>query len=309
MKITRAIKEYIKYCKVSRGYSIHTVRNYQKYLSTLEAWCSDNQIENIEQLTRSDIEDFQISLIEKSSALSKKTQNYYLISIRSLFKYLIERDVAVLAPEKITLSKTPAREIHALELEEIEQLAQPRSSSIADLRDSAIVNVLFSTGMRVSELQSLKRKDINVDRGEFSVRGKGGKIRPVFLTEVAKQSVKLYLSKRTDDNPYVFAQHHRKNDDSPMSARGIQRRLTQLAKTAGIVKPVSPHKLRHSFATELLRNGADLRAVQAMLGHSSITTTQVYTHVTDKNLREVHQRFHDQTEKNSTQKDSESNIG
>lgn len=295
MKVTRAIKDYIKHCRVSRGYSPYTIRNYQNYLLALERWCQQNNVSEIEQLTRSDIEDFQLSLIEGNPTMSKRTQNYYLISIRSLFKYLIDRDVTVLSPEKITLSKTPGREIHALEPDEIARMSEPQTSSINDLRDSAIVNVLFSTGMRVSELLSLKRADINLERGEFSVRGKGNKVRPVFLTEDATAALKKYLQLRTDKNPYVFTQHHQKTNRSvPLSARGIQRCLNRLAKLAGIVKPVSPHKLRHSFATELLRNGADLRAVQAMLGHSSITTTQVYTHVTDKNLQEIHRRFHNQ---------------
>lgn len=300
MKIERAIKDFLKHCRIGRGYSTHTLRNYQTYLGSFLEWATTHRLETIEKVTREDIEDFHLWLIEQRPR-SAKTQNYYLISLRSLFGYLTQRDCAVIPPEKIILAKTPAREVRGLERAQIDQLAAGGKDTLTELRDVAVIQVLFSTGMRVSELVNLQQKHINVERGEFSVRGKGGRVRPVFLTDDAKVALKTYLAARTDDNPYLFVQHHLQTESTkPITARSLQRRLQILAKRAGIVEPVSPHKLRHSFATELLRNGADLRSVQIMLGHASITTTQVYTHVTDKNLRETHRELLNKTEQEKT---------
>lgn len=300
MKLRRAINDYLKFCRVSKGYSPHTIRNYTHQLESLFSWAQENKIEQVEQLTREDIDDFQLYLLENKKNFSQKTKNYYLISIRSLLHYLISRDVEVIAPEKIALSKLPQRQIQALEPDEVEALIQPSDDSLVELRDRAIISVLYSTGLRVSELVSLKKKDVNVEKGEFSVRGKGGKVRPVFLGDQAKTALADYLKLRRDDNPHLFTQGRRQQEPMPITARTIQRRLELRAKRAGIVKPVSPHKLRHSFATHLLQNGADLRSVQALLGHSSITTTQVYTHVTDKSLRDIHQQFHRHESKQSS---------
>lgn len=168
--------------------------------------------------------------------------------------------------------------------------------NISDYRDRAIIAVLFSTGLRISELLALKRNQINLATGEFSVRGKGGKVRPVFLSEAALDALGEYIDQRADTNPFIFITHHKNSRldsaKAPISSRTVQRSIRDIAARAGITKPISPHKIRHSFATDLLRNGADLRSVQALLGHSSITTTQVYTHVTDKSLKDIHQRFH-----------------
>ncbi len=295
MKTHRAIKEFLRHCRVSRGYSPNTLRNYQAYLTVFGGWTEKNQINDIEKLTSEDVEEFQLFL-QESQSRSPKTINYYLITLRSLCKYLLNRNVEVLAPERITLAKTPVRQVHFLESDEVERLRQaPQGDSLEVSRDRAILEVLYSTGLRVSELTALKRSHINLKNGEFSIRGKGQKVRPVFLSDRAKTALKQYLSKRRDGNSALFIRHNRDiNKDEiakALTARSIQRLLKHYGALAGIVKPLTPHKLRHSFATELLRNGADLRAVQELLGHSSITTTQVYTHVTNKNLKEIHRRF------------------
>lgn len=299
MKLQRAITDFLKHCRISRGYSPHTIRNYSAQLSALHNWAMENGIEKVEDISREDIDDFQLHLLDTRPNFSQKTKNYYLISIRSLLKYLIDRDIEVLAPEKIALSKLPQRQIQALEPEEVEQLMDPADDSYIELRDQAVISVLYSTGLRIGELVKLKLTDVNVKKGEFSVKGKGGKVRPVFLTDQSKKALNKYLTKRSDDNPYLFVQENQNEQLKPITARTVQRRLELRAKRSGIVKPVSPHKLRHSFATHLLQNGADIRSVQAMLGHSSITTTQVYTHVTDKNLRDIHRQFHQNTDNSS----------
>lgn len=301
MTIKRAVTDYLRYCQVGRNYSVHTLRNYRGYLAKFSAWAEQNNLKTVEQISREDIEDFQLFLTsnagEDQPTIGKKTQNYYLICLRSLLKFLLSRDLEVLAPEKITLAKTPQRQIHILEPEEFQALlAAGSGSKLEQLRDKAILQLLFESGLRVSEMVSLKRKAINLDRGEFSVRGKGGKVRPIFVGPAAAAALKEYLNARSDSNDYLFIRHRKDPTQDALAKhltpRTIQRRLNQRARQAGIVKPVSPHKLRHSFATGLLRNGADLRSVQALLGHSSITTTQVYTHVSDQSLKETYDRFH-----------------
>lgn len=297
MQTTRAIQEFVRYCRASRGLAPNTLRNYEHYLSAFSAWCLANKVTAIEQLTREDVLDFQVNLQQTNPKLGRKTMNYHLIALRALLKYLVGRDLSVIAPDKIGLAKVPERQIHFLNPAEIDQLlSAPSSDTKTALRDQAIIQLLYSGGLRVSELVSLKRDTVNVERGEFSIRGKGGKVRPIFLSEPARQALGAYLQKRADSNPFLFIRHFKdaaldNHSKQGLTARSIQRLLHQRARLAGIVKPVSPHKLRHSFATTLLQNGADLRSVQALLGHSSVTTTQLYTHVTDKGLREVHQRF------------------
>lgn len=295
MLTQRAIKGFLRHCRVSRGYSPNTLRNYQMYLTAFGGWTEKNQINDLEKLTSEDVEEFQLFL-QESGNRGAKTVNYYLIALRSLCKYLLGRDLAVLAPERITLSKTPARQVHFLEADEVERLRlAPQGDDLTTLRDRAILEVLYSTGLRVSELVSLKRSHVNLKNGEFSIRGKGQKVRPVFLGDSAKLALKRYLAARRDGNPALFIRHRQDiNQDEqakPLTARSIQRLLKHYGALAGIIKPLTPHKLRHSFATELLRNGADLRSVQELLGHSSITTTQIYTHVTNRDLKEIHRRF------------------
>ena len=294
MKISRAIEEFIRYCRTAKGFSPNTVRNYERYLSVLGDWADEHQLTTVGQLSADDILDFQLYLQEKNPARSKQTLNYYLIAVRALLKYLVTRDVKVLPPDRVTLAKTDARQIHFLEVEEIRRLIDAEDpTSKTPLRDRAILELLFSSGLRLSELVGLKRSAVNIERGEFSVKGKGGKVRLVFLNQAAKTALTAYLRSRRDEATPLFLASRAQKDDKalPVNARNVQRLLKRQAILAGITKPVTPHTLRHSFATNLLRNGADLRSVQAMLGHSSVTTTQLYTHVTDKGLREVFERF------------------
>ena len=206
---------------------------------------------------------------------------------------MIRYNYKVLSPEKIELPKIEPREIKVISWEELERLlSAPKGNSLKELRDKAILEMLFSTGLRVSELINLKRKDINLKADEFTVRGKGSKIRIVFLSSVAKQVLAKYLKKRQDSEEHLFVSLPKKNKVTPLTSRSIQRIVSYWARRAGIVKPVTPHTLRHMFATDLLQNGADLRAIQELLGHSQITTTQVYTHLSNQALKEVYQAFH-----------------
>lgn len=305
IKISRAVKDFLRHATVAKGYSPLTVRNYQMYLNRFQRWCDDNNLNVVTQVSLEDVEEFQLALRSSSSAPSPKTQNYYLIAIRAMLRYLVQKEVeGVLSPERITLAKTSARQIQFAELEEIERLRETIDTSTrSGKRDAAIVSLLFATGLRVSELLGLKRDKLAGSSGEFSVKGKGGRVRPVFLTDRARADVKSYLLSRKDSNPNLFIRHYSNpqldNQAKALTARSIQRLLVHYAQLADIHKPISPHKLRHSFATQLLRNGADLRSVQALLGHSSITTTQAYTHVTDKTLRDVHKRFHEDSQDTS----------
>lgn len=298
MKISRAIKEFLRHLEVSKGFSTHTLSNYRRYLERLLAWCEANKLERLEDLSAEDVIDYQLSLIKNPEhPIGKKTVNYYLIALRSLLRYAINRDVTVLPPEKVVLSKTEGRQVHFLDGDEIGRLiAATGQNNLSELRDRALISMLFASGLRVSELTALKRNQVSLVSGEFSVKGKGGKVRPVFLSEDSLQQLADYVETRADTNPFLFIRHYKNpkldSNKRPLTNRSVQRIVHHAAAKAGITKPVSPHKLRHSFATDLLRNGADLRAVQALLGHSSVTTTQIYTHVTDASLRETHRKFH-----------------
>jgi len=245
--------------------------------------------------------------------LGRKTQNYHLIALRSFLKYLSKRDIKSLAPVKIELADIEERQVSFLEPEELERLfaaTQSEKNDLIRLRDRAILETLFSTGLRVSELVNLKKESVNLEKSEFSVRGKGGKTRLIFVSQRAREHLKKYLDLRRDNSPALFvAQRLNQNSDHDISAefetlahltpRTIQRIIIKYSRRAGITKKVTPHVLRHSFATDLLRSGADLRSVQALLGHSSVTTTQVYTHITDKHLKETYQKYHGKSGENS----------
>lgn len=226
--------------------------------------------------------------------LKKITQNYHIVVLRSFLKYLAKNDIKTLPPEKIELAKIPERQVNFLEAEEIEQLLDFNpANNLRRLRDKAILELLFSTGLRVSELTNLNRADINLKKDEFSVRGKGEKIRPVFTSAKSREAIRAYLNRRADLESAMFVSIP-KNKTAPtqLTPRSIERMIKKYAIRAGIAKKITPHTLRHSFATDLLINGADIRSVQAMLGHSSIATTQIYTHITNRQLREVHEAFH-----------------
>jgi len=300
MKIEEAIKRYLDYLEIEKGKSIKTRKNYQYYLSVFKNFLEElKKTEvSIEDIDLESIRLFRLFLNRKKidgqkRTLSKKTQSYYLIALRNFLKYLIRYNYKVLSPEKIELPKIEPREIKVISWEELERLlSAPKGNSLKELRDKAILEMLFSTGLRVSELTNLKRKDINLKAGEFTVRGKGSKIRIVFLSSAAKQVLAKYLKKRQDSEEHLFVSLPKKNKVTPLTSRSIQRIVSYWARRAGIVKPVTPHTLRHMFATDLLQNGADLRAIQELLGHSQITTTQVYTHLSNQALKEVYQAFH-----------------
>lgn len=307
------IRQFLEYCEVERGRSPRTVRNYDFYLHRFVSFAGDVAPSAI---TIDMVRQYRLWLNRLADvhgeALKKNTQNYHLIALRSFLKYLAKRDIPALAPEKIELAKMPDRDVSFLDGGDMERLLQApikdssgaimdTGLSLTQLRDKAIVELLFSTGLRVSELVKLKKEDVHLKRDEFTVRGKGGKSRVVFISEQSRFWLKRYLDARKDMNEYLFVPHDRaqtaekrsaRKEDVPLTDRSVQRIIERLTREAGITKPVTPHTLRHSYATDLLRNGADIRAVQQMLGHSSITTTQIYTHITDKGLREIHKKFH-----------------
>lgn len=297
------LKEFLEYLEIERGRSDKTTRNYGFYLRRFSDWAKSPAPAEIDgEMVRK----FRLYLNRDiagrdEETLSKATQNYHLIALRAFLKYLAKRDVKSLSPEKIELAKQGSRHVEFLEKDELRRiLAEPaKDPTILGNRDRAILELLFATGLRVSELAGLKIEQVNLKNDEFTVLGKGRKHRLVFLSPEAKDAIKVYLGKRQDVSPYLFVRHDKARrakvvgeESKPLTPRSIQRLVDRYARMAGITKPVTPHTLRHTFATDLLRNGADIRAVQTMLGHESITTTQVYTHVTDKELKRVHQAFH-----------------
>jgi site-specific recombinase XerD len=299
MALQKLLIDFLEYLEVERNRSQKTIENYHHYLKRFLQWA---KISDPKDLTFELVRNYRIYLNrladEKGHELKKITQNYHLIAIRSFLKYLSKRDIKCLSAEKIEIGKNPSHEIEFLDGEEVDRLLQAASgNSIKSLRDRAILELLFSAGLRVSELSNLNRDQINLDRQEFSVRGKGDKLRLVFISDTAKDALQKYLDKRTDFDNSIFVRFSKKkftenSETRRLTPRSIQRIVKFYAAKAGIVKDVHPHTLRHSFATDLLANGADIRSVQTMLGHSSITTTQIYTHITNTQLKSVHQKFH-----------------
>ncbi|OGD57173.1 hypothetical protein A2V71_01995 [Candidatus Berkelbacteria bacterium RBG_13_40_8] len=309
--ISKLITDFLEYIEIERGRSVTTAKNYDHYLRTFAFFAKENEVETPEKISQDLVTKFRLFLNRTDK--SKSTQNYYLIALRSFLKYLGKKNIQTLAPEKIELAKQDERQITFLDHEELERLLSSiDNNTLHGKRDKAILDLLFSTGLRVSELASLRRDQVNLDRGgEFSVKGKGGKVRVVFIDEAAKKSLERYLAGRNDKSEHLFVSYGHsdkiqdKSDkikDIPITPRSIQRMIKKYALKAGITKKVSPHTLRHSFATDLLMSGADLRAVQSLLGHSSVTTTQIYTHVTDQHLKEVHQAFHGLRQKEDKKK-------
>jgi site-specific recombinase XerD len=299
MALSNLITEFLEYCEIERGHSPRTVRNYHHYLGRFLEFAGDIEPGKIDlELVRRYRLALNRQTDEHGKPLKKITQNYHIIALRAFLKYLIKRDIQTLPPEKIELADVEGRDITFLDGDEVERLiAATDPREIRGKRDRAILETLFSTGLRISELVGLDRDRINLERGEFAVIGKGGKQRLVFLSERSKESLGDYLHARTDADPALFIRHSNKqlainNETMRLTARQIQRLIKFYAKKAGILKKITPHVLRHSFATDLLMGGADLRAVQQLLGHASVTTTQIYTHITDQHLREVHERFH-----------------
>lgn len=303
MYTSELLLDFIEHLEVEGGRSAKTAENYRLYLERFIEFTEDTPVEKISPEM---IRKYRLWLNRyknnSDDELATITQSYHLIALRGFLKYLSGRDIPSLAPDKITLPKTARKQVTFLHYDEVERLLDGIDTSTeVGLRDRAIIELLFSSGLRVSELLNLNRDHINTKRREFMVRGKGQKDRPIFISEAAADWVTRYLDSREDALPPLFLNYSRNNtsdtsgDYRRLTARSIQRLVTHYARLAGITKHVSPHTMRHSFATDLLMNGADLRSVQSMLGHSNISTTQVYTHVTDEHLREVYEKFHSET--------------
>lgn len=302
MLVSKLKTDFLEYLEIEQNRSQKTIQNYDHYLTRLLDFAGDD-------LKLSDIDP---ELLRKwrlwlnrlgtnvSDELQKNTQNYHLIALRSFLKYCTKRDIACMSADKVELAKTVRKQVTFLNPEELARLFEsPDTNTLAGLRDRAILELLFSSGLRVSELVGLDKDHINLKRKEFTVRGKGQKDRPIFISDAAADCIEKYVAGRKDNTKPLFVRYSGNKQIRldgnfyRLTARSVQRLVARHALLAGITKHVSPHTLRHSFATDLLMNGADIRSVQAMLGHSNIATTQIYTHVTDPHLKEIHTKFHD----------------
>ncbi len=307
-QIDKLKREFLEYLEIEKGAAQRTIENYEHYLSRFFEY---GKVKSPSDITDTSVREFRLWLnrqpvggkraLEKT--ISKKTQNYYMIALRVFLKYLARMDVKSMPTDKIELAKVGQRAIDLITKNELDRLLKsPSGNNLKDLRDKAILELLFSTGLRVSELISLNT-DIDLNSDEISIRGKGGKVRVVFLSDIAKQAVKKYLAARKDLSEALFIQvennigkrktkETKLKESKALTRRSVERIVKIHAVKAGISKRVTPHVIRHCFATDLLSNGADLRSVQTILGHSDISTTQIYTHVTDKHLRDIHKKFH-----------------
>lgn len=296
MEIKTLLKNYLDYLEIEKNRSPKTRENYERYLNKFLEYA---KVKSENDITFEKIRDFRLYLARlshsKGNSYEKSTQSYYIIAIRNFLKYLAKNDYKVLSPDKVELPKIPTRQIETLEYNDLERLLNaPKGDDLKTLRDKAILETFFSTGLRISELCSLDRY-VDLSRGEFTVRGKGNKLRVVFLSEGARKAIKDYLDKRTDADEALFISLTKAKNPKVIGRiipRTVQRIVDFYARKAGIAKKIHPHLLRHSFATDLLINGADLRAVQEMLGHANISTTQIYTHLTNKELHEIYKTFH-----------------
>lgn len=300
--LAKLLNDFLTYLEIEKNVSPLTVKNYDFYLKRLVKW---GNLKEPQDITSEKVRQYRLFLnrllSQQKEALKASTRNYHLIALRAFLKYLAKRDVKTLAPEKVELAKQPERQVNFLEGPDLERFLEAplktEEHNLVKSRDKAILEMLFSTGLRVSELAGLKKENINLEKDEFTVRGKGGKLRVVFLSHTSRHWLGEYLKNRNDQEPWMFLRHDRAVKRSaenfkPLTPRSIQRIVQYYAKAAGITKRVTPHTLRHSYATDLLMNGADIRSVQSMLGHASITTTQIYTHITNQQLRDVYKAFH-----------------
>ena len=311
MDIYDLIEDFLEHLEVESGRSKKTVDNYRLYLERFVT--ISQEILNKSEIRPGDVtkellRKYRLRLNRYGSEngnddLKTITQAYHLIALRGFLKYLARRDIKSLDPSLVELPHIIRKQVTFLHFDEVEEmLNQIDLSTESGLRDRAIIELLYSGGLRVSELVGLNRDSINLERREFMVRGKGSKDRPIFISQSAADRVQDYLDMRTDSLPALFLNNSRNlqavdtsGNYRRMTVRSVERVVEKYARLAGITKHVSPHTLRHSFATDLLMNGADLRSVQSMLGHADISTTQIYTHVTDAHLREVHEKFHSET--------------
>lgn len=308
MDINEAILRFLEYCELDKNLSLKTVRMYGYYLNFFKQWLLESQKTkdySVEKIDENTIRNFRLFISHQyknpyKGSLKRQTQNYFLVALRSFLRYLIRQKLSVVSPEMIELGKNRDRNIKFLQPVELEKLFRSvETKDKSGLRDRAILEVLFSTGLRVSELVSLNRDQINMNAGEFGVIGKGGKARVVFLSKNAKAWLQKYLGSRDDPYQPLFIRYSGPkvkegltNEALRLSARSVERMIDKYRKKAGILFRIGPHVLRHSYATDLLSHGADLRSVQEMLGHKNISTTQIYTHVTNIRLKEIHEKFH-----------------
>ena len=300
-------REFLEHVEIEKGNSLKTVTNYDHYISRFLDFA---KISAPSDITDDKIREFRLFLNrqpgvkvrgQSASTLKKNTQNYYLIALRTFLKYLMKRRITSLPPDRIDLAKIKERSLDLISVDELNRLLKAplennitskKDDSLKNSRDKAILELFFSTGLRLSELCSLNR-DLDLSKDEFSIRGKGEKVRVVFLSDSAKSAIREYLKNRKDLDEPLFIQYSRNGaKGNRLTPRSIERIVKYYAIKAGISKKVTPHVIRHSFATDLLSNGADIRSVQMMLGHANIATTQIYTHITDKQLRDVHKKFH-----------------
>ncbi len=308
MGTKEAVIRFLEYCELDKNLSVKSVRMYGYYLQFFQGWLlSSQKVQDfpVEQINEEMIRNFRLYLSHQyrnpfKGNLKRQTQSYFLVALRSFFRYLIKQKLAVISPEMIELGKQRDRNIKFLLPEELDRLfAAVELDDIIGARDRAILEVLFSTGLRVSELVSLNREQVNMEAGEFGVIGKGGKARVVFLSKKAKEKLSDYLRQRNDPNRPLFIRYSGPrpkegltDEKLRLSTRSVERMIDKYRKKAGILFRIGPHVLRHSYATDLLTHGADLRSVQEMLGHKNISTTQIYTHVTNLRLKEIHEKFH-----------------
>lgn len=302
--LRKHIEEFLKYLRVERNCSPLTIRDYRHYLTRFAHWVEENSpIEKPKDINLQLIRSYRYFLAEfadeKGLTLMRITQNYHIIALRAFLRYLVKNDIAVVAPEKIELPKVESRSLKFLDRDQLERLLNaPEISTPQGMRDKALLEMLFSTGLRVSELVKLNHDQINFERREFGIIGKGQRQRVVFLSDRACEWLEKYLATRQDDYKPLFIRYQGNLDGQQggekmrLTVRSVQRLLEKYVKSAKIPVKATPHVLRHSFATDLLINGADLRSVQELLGHKNIATTQIYTHVTNQQLREVHKAFH-----------------
>ena len=301
MKLSKLIVDFLEYLEIERNASQMTIRNYDHYLARFLSFAKNIDPEKLDLELVRKYRVYLARYVDETTGLSLKkvTQNYFLIALRAFLKYLARRDIETLSAEKIELGKQDPRPIKILDPENLERLlSAPEISTDEGLRDKALLETLFSTGLRVSELVKLNRDQINLGRAEFGVIGKGGKERVVFLSDMAVEWIERYLAKRADDWRPLFIRYsgskkaEKSGENMRLSVRSVERIIEKYIKKMRIPIKATPHTLRHSFATDLLINGADIRSVQEMLGHANISTTQIYTHITNRQLRDVHRAFH-----------------
>jgi len=293
MDAETAKRQFLEYIEIERGRAVKTIENYDRYLTR---FFTHAKIQKVGSITEESVREFRLWLNRQegvSGSMKRRTQNYYMIALRAFLKFLRKRDIECISPERIELAKLPDRELDLISPAELDRLMKAADGGDEkSLRDRAILELFFSTGLRVSELCSLD-SDIDLSRDSLSVRGKGDKVRVVFISPTAKSAVMVYLKARKDMEEALFVNVARgPKKGARLSPRAVELIIKKYAIKAGITKKVTPHVLRHSFATDLLSNGADIRSVQQLLGHASINTTQIYTHITDAHLREVHKKFH-----------------